>query len=136
MAFVVDCSVSLAWYLEDETSAYADTVLARLEFERAFVPTLWTLEVANGLRNAVRSRRLSLRGLERAVELVLKTPVNLVHFEVTDVVTRILNLASEQELAAYDAAYLHLAIREGLPLATLDTDLRNAAARLGVELVA
>lgn len=135
MPFVVDASVSLAWYLEDETSAYADRVLERLSEDDALVPAIWIIEIANGLLVAERRRRVSAAGVSSAVERLLDLPVSVREAPFESALSSILNLARAHRLTAYDAAYLDLAMREGAPLATQDEDLRAAAARVGVEVL-
>lgn len=135
MPFVLDTSVSLAWHFEDEVSEYADRVLDMLGRDTAIVPGLWPIEVANGLANGERRRRLDEARLTRAVELCLQLPITVHEVPLDLALQAVLNLAREQGLSAYDAAYLELAMREGLPLATQDDDLRAAAARVGVPLI-
>src|SRR6266545_904811 len=135
MPFVLDTSVSLAWHFEDEVSEYAEKVLDMLGSDTAIVPSLWPMEVANGLVNGERRRRLDEARLTRAVELCLQLPITVQEVPLDLALQAILNLAREQGLTAYDAAYLDLAMRQGLPLATQDDDLRAAAVRVGVPLV-
>jgi len=135
MPFVLDTSVSLAWHFEDEVSEYAEKVLDMLGSDTAIVPSLWPMEVANGLVNGERRRRLDEARLTRAVELCLQLPITVQEVPLDLALQAILNLAREQGLTAYDAAYLDLAMRQGLPLATQDDDLRAAAVRVGVSLI-
>jgi predicted nucleic acid-binding protein len=116
-------------------SDYADAVLARLEDDTAVVPSLWPLEVANGLVSAERRRRLTAAGLARAVELSLALPIDVQAVPVDLALVAVLELARRHGLTAYDAAYLDLAMRQGLPLATEDAALRGAAGRVGVSLL-
>ncbi len=134
MPLVLDASVALPWHFEDETSEYAEHVLDRLETDAAIVPALWPLEMANGLTVAERRGRLSPAKLARAVELSLDLPVLVDEVSTHLALGPVLELARSQELSAYDAAYLELAMREGIPLATQDEDLRAAAGRVGVPL--
>jgi predicted nucleic acid-binding protein len=132
MSFVIDASVTLAWLFEDEVSEYADRVVARLRSDSAITPTLWTLEVANGLFGAEQRRRLSVQKIVGAVQLCLQLPVSVIDTPPERALGSVLDLARSQKLTVYDAAYLDLAMREGLPLATLDEDLKAAARRVGV----
>ncbi len=129
--FVLDCSVSAAWCLSDESSEAAEKILYRLAGEEAVVTPLWIAEMANVLVMAERRGRITPADASRAVELVLSLPIQV---EFADL--RTLNasrlLAREYELSAYDASYLELAQREGLPLATMDRTLSMAARRCGV----
>jgi predicted nucleic acid-binding protein len=132
---VVDASVVLAWQFEDEVSEYADRALDLVSQEGAAVPSVWPVEVANGLYVAERRGRLSAAKLARAVELIEELPVFVRDIALAEVLGPVLDLARAHGLTAYDASYLELAMREGLPLATQDDDMRAAAARAGVPLV-
>lgn len=135
MPFVVDASVALAWHFEDEASEYADRILERLRDDRAAVPPVWALEVANALVVAERRGRLSPARVARAVELFSELPISVYDLSVSPALDAVRALARAHGLSAYDAAYLELAIREGLPLATQDRALRAAAETVGVPLV-
>ena len=135
MPFVVDASVVLAWHFEDEVSEYADGVLERLRGDQAIVPGVWPLEVANGLVIAERRKRLTAAKLAGAVDATQSLDVSVHETGLEIVLGRVLDLARAQRLSVYDAAYLELAMREGLPLATEDAALRTAATRVGVALV-
>ncbi|MFB3920370.1 MAG: type II toxin-antitoxin system VapC family toxin [Terriglobia bacterium] len=135
--FVLDASVALRWVLSNPVPAYARRV-RRLMFDgaRAVVPALWHLEMANGLAVAERRGILSTPDADQAldsIELLLgqamETDTALVP------VRQALVTARTFQLSAYDASYLDVARHERLPLATLDEDLRAAAARAGVALI-
>ncbi len=133
--FVVDASVTLAWCFADESSAYADTILDRLEQEEAVVPAIWPLEVANGLRTAERRGRLEAAELPRIRELLGALPVTIEAIELAAALGEVLEAARSLDLTTYDAAYLTLAVRRGLPLATVDDGLKRACGRARVGLV-
>ena len=133
--FVVDASVTLAWCFSDEASESADRVLGRLEHEGALAPAIWPLEVANGLRTAERRGRLDLADVSLVRDLVTSLPVEVVAVPLGDALGSVSELARQLDLTAYDAAYLALAARRGVPLATADDRLREACLRAGVELV-
>ena len=135
MPFVIDASVTLAWYFEDEEHSYAHRVLGLLDGQGAVVPGIWCLEVANGLAVAERRGRLSTADVSRVVSLLLGLPITVEDTTASRALGPVLELAREQGLSAYDAGYLELAMREGLPLITQDADLREASARAGVPLV-
>jgi len=135
MPFVIDASVTLAWYFEDEEHSYAHRVLGLLDGEGAVVPGIWCLEVANGLAVAERRGRLSTADVSRVVSLLLGLPITVEDTTASRALGRVLELAREQGLSAYDATYLELAMQQGLSLATQDAALREAAARAGVPLV-
>jgi predicted nucleic acid-binding protein len=132
--FVLDASVTLAWCFDDEGSAYAVQVLETLRSSEAVVASLWPLEVANGLLVAERRGRIDDAGSAGFMELLLALPIAM------DAGTRSRTLRSAhgvgraRALSAYDAAYLELALRRGVPLATLDGRLREAAEAEGVPL--
>ena len=135
MPFVLDASLALAWHFEDEVSEYADRVLDRLEEDQAVVPSLWALEIANALVVAERRGRLSPADVARAAELFLEVPISFHEVAPQSVLGPVLDLARAHGITAYDAAYLELAMREGLPIATQDKALRTAAEQVGVLLV-
>jgi len=135
MPFVLDASLALAWHFEDEISEYADRVLDRLGEDPAVVPSLWALEIANALVVAERRGRLSPAGVARAAELFLEVPISIHEVAPQSALGPVLDLARTHGMTTYDAAYLELAMREGLPLATEDEALRAAAERVGVPLL-
>ena len=133
MPFVVDASVTLAWCFEDEASPQTEAILDLLSDDSAVVPSLWELEVSNVLLLGERRRRLSESQTARFVALLGQLPI-LVDSANVDM-EAVLAVGRHHGLTAYDAAYLVLAEREGVPLATLDTKLRNAARAVGVQLI-
>lgn len=135
MPFVVDASLAFAWPFDDEISEYAERVLDRLREETSLVPCIWSLEVANALLVAERRGRLSSAGVARAVELFQELPLYVYEVGAQVALGAVLALARSHGLTAYDAAYLELAMREGVPLATQDGALRAAAERADVPLV-
>jgi predicted nucleic acid-binding protein len=135
VTFVIDASVALAWCFADEQSDRADGWLSRLASGHAVAPAIWPLEVANGLRNAERRGRLGPGEFSEASTLLLSLPVRVEAVSTVDALGDVADLARRLDLSAYDAAYVALASRRGLPLATLDGRLREAGARAGVELL-
>ena len=135
MTFVVDASVTLAWCFEDELSQHADQVLDRLTREDAVAPSIWPLEVANGLRSAERRNRLAAGELPGLRQLLTALPIRVEPASLDGALSEVLETARALELTAYDATYLDLAVRRGLPLATIDERLRDAAGRAGIELL-
>lgn len=133
--FVLDASVALAWCFEDEKSAEAVEVLERLREGTAYVPALWFLEVGNALLSAERRGRLTPTETAYFLELLRGLPVQWEEATPSHVWGEILSLARAYHLSAYDASYLDLAIRRGVPLATLDESLRQAAKQCGVEIL-
>jgi len=132
---VLDCSIAAAWFFEDETSPLADHVLGSLVTHEAVVPSLWALELANVLVLAERTERVTTAKTEQFLARLAELPIALDHRGAERGFTSVLALARLYGLTAYDAAYLELALREGLPLATLDQPLSEAASKAGVALV-
>jgi predicted nucleic acid-binding protein len=132
--FVLDCSVSAAWCLADESSEAAETILYRLASAEALVPPIWIAEMANVLLVAERKKRITHADAARAVQVVMSLPIRIDSADL-----RTLNawrlLAREYDVSAYDASYLELAQREGLPLATMDHALSLAARKCGVSVL-
>jgi predicted nucleic acid-binding protein len=130
MAVVFDCSVTLAWFLKDERTAFTDTAFELLETEECWVPHLWRLEFPNALLFAERKKRLGreqrLEILDNAGQLFLRTDQTLPDMRSLSA------LAERRGLTVYDASYLELALRSGFDLITLDRDLADAAAAEGV----
>lgn len=135
MNFVLDASVTLAWLFEDESDAATDGLLERLESETALVPDLWLYEVANVLIVGERRSRLTETQSRRFLALLADLPIRVMEAGRSSLWSGALPLAREHSLSVYDAAYLDLAMQEGLPLATRDKALGQAARRAGVELL-
>jgi predicted nucleic acid-binding protein len=133
--FVVDASVALAWCFDDEASGTADEVLDRLEHDEAIAPAIWPLEVANGLRTAERRGRLDLADVARVRDLLQSLPIEVEVVDLRLALGEVAEIARSLELTAYDAAYLALAARRGLALASVDDRLRRAATTAGVPLI-
>lgn len=133
MQCVLDSSVALAWALPDESSPAADRLLASLPKGSVFwVPALWWYEVTNALVAARRRRRLAEADRARIVEIFGMLPVRTDGLLDAHLVWRLFALADAHAISAYDAAYLELAQRRGLGLATLDRRLITASAKVGV----
>ena len=135
MTIVIDASVTLPWYFQDEATASSEALLDKVVASGAVVPAHWKLEIANAFRTALRKGRidrdyrdLSLQDLSELVILVDDETVR--HAWGTT-----LALADKHSLTPYDAAYLELALRRNLPLATLDKALQAAAATERVEVL-
>jgi predicted nucleic acid-binding protein len=133
--FVVDAAVTLAWCFADEASELADRVLDRLERDEALAPAIWPLEVANGLRTAEGLGRLDLADVAHVRDLLTALPVQVESVPLDTALGEVAELARQLDLTAYDAAYLALAARRGLALATVDDRLKRACELAGVELV-
>ena len=132
---VLDASVALAWCFEDETTPATLKVLQILAVEVASVPAIWPIEVANVLALAERRRRITPAESAEFIGRLEGLAIEVDAGTLSRAFTRILDLAREERLTAYDAAYLELAMRLGVPLATKDGPLSAAAMRLGVTVV-
>ena len=130
---VVDASVALAWALPDELSAYADVVLARAEDEALVVPELWPREVANGLAIAFLRQRITIAEEKAFIDGLSRLTIRVERTGALDTIRNGAAAARLYGLTAYDAAYVALAAREGLELATLDVRMREAALKNGVK---
>ncbi len=130
--FVADNSVVMAWCFEDEASRYADLVLDSLETADAVVPAIWPLEVGNVLLVAERKKRLSEAEIVRFLGLIGNLPIVVEQEAPERMLGEIVVLAREHRLSTYDASYLDLAMRRGLPIATQDTSLAKAAKKCRV----
>lgn len=133
--FVLDASVALSWCFEDEADAEGDAVLRRLVAGRAAVPTVWALEVANVLLGAERRGRITPAGSARFLALLDALPIDVDAHTPVRAGREILTLARAHGLSSYDASYLELAARSGIPIATRDRPLRDAARTLGLGLL-
>ncbi len=135
--FVLDASVTLAWCFEDETSAYSDAVLNRVAEGEAVAPAIWTLEVANAVLQAELARRITMARAAQFLDRVAELPIQI-DAECTvrsSTFKDIFTLGRQHRLAVYDAAYLELAVRERLSIATLDRALARAAGSIGVKVL-
>ena len=135
MAFVLDTSVTVAWCFLDEATPMTIALMDRLNNEIALVPNIWTLEVVNVLLGAQKRNRLTYADIVRFLELLKETNIEIDHETAERSFLEIMNLAHSEDLTSYDAAYLELAMRKGIALATKDKQLQQAASRLGVELL-
>jgi predicted nucleic acid-binding protein len=125
----------MAWCFESETSPYSEGILERVRDEGAITSSVWPLEVANTLLVAERSGRSSAEHSLGFSRLLAELPIRVVAAQAADIVEVVLALGREYGLSAYDATYLRLAMKEGLPLSTLDKRLTRACGRAGVALV-
>ena len=133
MALVLDASITACWAFQDEDHPDARLAFHQMRSEEAVVPCLWWFEVRNIL--VVNERRRRIAESETAAFLLSRSRLRI-RIDRTPDESAILRLARTHRLSVYDAAYLELAQREGLPLATLDADLKKAAAGERVALMA
>lgn len=128
--FIVDASASLPWCFEDEATTWTDELLDRLKTEdRIVVPAHWLMEMTNGMLTAVRRKRVAIERVHAFLDAITALPITVEAALKPAQAQSILALSEKHGLTVYDAIYLDLAIRRGLPLATLDSALRKAAHR-------
>ena len=131
--FVLDSSVTMAWFFDDEATAATDELLDELNQDgRAVVAAHWALEIGNTLLMAERRKRTSVADSSHFLAILDAMPIETDTETVARAVGATLALARTHGLTLYDSAYLELAMRLSLPLATLDKDLRAAAKKTGV----
>lgn len=132
---VVDCSVAASWCLQDEASAATDAILERVRDEGGLAPALWNWEIANVLAVAVRRGRMKAADAAANLADLALLPITLDADAPARAWRETFLLAQAHKLTVYDAAYLELALRTGLELASKDAELLNAARALGVKVV-
>ncbi len=133
MSFVLDNSVALAWCFEDEQTPAIMELLDRVAETGARAPLLWPLEALNGLLVAERRRRLDAARRSMLATFLRDLPVALDMNTADQAWEATAHLAERFRLTIYDAAYLELAQRRRLPLASLDHDLRAAAVAMNID---
>lgn len=134
-AFIIDCSITMAWCFSDEATAAVSKLQDRLERETALVPAHWFLEVTNVLAMAEKRKRISPAKTAAFLELLAEMDIEVDEEATRRAFEHLLPLCRSIGLTAYDAVYLDLALRRGLPLASLDDDLCAAARQLGIEIL-
>jgi predicted nucleic acid-binding protein len=135
VSLVIDSSVALTWCFEDEASPQSDALFERVRDDGAVVPALWHLELANVLLQAEKRGRITTSDVATRLELISELPIAIDHETAARAWREILTLARTEGLTTYDAAYLEVAIRRGLPLSTRDDALIGAAHRIGVAIL-
>jgi len=131
---VIDASSVLTWCFEDEGGPEADALIERVAADGAAAPGSWSLEVANGLVMGERRGRIKPAESAAFIAMIEELPIVADRATGARALHETMSLAREHGLTAYDAAYLELAMRMGLPLATGDRRLGAAAQRAGVAL--
>jgi predicted nucleic acid-binding protein len=131
----LDCSMAMAWCFADEATPATLEIQDRLIAEAAIVPTHWFLEVTNVLAHAEKRRRITLEGSRQFLELLSALEIQVDEETGRRAFEHLLPLCREHGLTSYDAAYLDLAIRRQLPLASLDEPLRAAVSSLGLQVL-
>ncbi len=135
MSFVLDCSAALPWVFGDEACTATDGLLKEMvDGRKAWVPAIWPLEVGNVLLGALRKKRIDQAGIEAFVSLLRNLEITADPEALSRSWDKTLDLALRHGLSTYDAAYLEIALRRGLPLATRDKALITACREAGVKL--
>jgi predicted nucleic acid-binding protein len=132
MAFVLDCSVTLSWLLPDERVAATDALVDELERTTAVAPAIWPYEVANALLLAQRRARIDDDDMTLLRRALAALPIEVEAVASNHVLSAVSDLGRRLDITSYDAAYVELAVRRRLSLATLDARLRKACVALKV----
>jgi predicted nucleic acid-binding protein len=132
VSLVIDASLTLSWYFEDERTPAIDAVLDQVAANGAVAPSLWRLEVANGLQTAIRRKRIDRAFRDQALRQLGLLPITVDRETDMHAWSSMLSFSDQFDLTIYDAAYLELAHRLGLPLASLDEKLNAASHALGI----
>ena len=133
MPFVLDNSVVSGWFIQSQATPFSEAVAVRLQDDRAVVPALWELEFCNVLRTLCLRKAMTAQAAQAVIAQVVSLPIDVDRHPVLP--SELLALALRFGLTAYDAAYLELALRLQLPIATLDAPLHDAALASGVGVV-
>jgi predicted nucleic acid-binding protein len=129
-AFVLDCSVTISWFMPDESSDL--DFLNQVAEKGAIVPSLWSLEIGNVLLIAERKKRITLEQRQKALHILTELPIIVDTMTANHAWLETIELAERYDLTLYDASYLELSLRRSLPLATFDKSLKKAADLSGV----
>jgi predicted nucleic acid-binding protein len=136
VSFVLDNSVMMRWFFGDgkpQQLAFAGTVLDAMKQDGAFVPVTWGLEVANVIARAEAKGLVTEARSGAFLEMLQGVDIEVDTATFARALSDTLQLARRYKLSAYDASYLELALRLGMPLTTLDEDLLKAAKKAGVK---
>ncbi|MFT3878819.1 MAG: type II toxin-antitoxin system VapC family toxin [Gemmatales bacterium] len=133
--FIIDCSMTMAWFFPDEATTATQEIQDRLVNEAVLVPSLWFLEVTNVLAMAEKRKRTTPKDATQFLQLLQKFDIQAEESWQQCAFDHILPLCRKHGLTTYDASYLDLALCSQLPLASLDIDLKKAAKTLGIPLL-
>ena len=134
MMFVLDNSVVTGWYLLAQATDYSELIGIKLQQNRALVPPLWQMELANVLKTACTRGKLQITQARQILDTLGQLPIE-VDSGLVPGQRQLFELAMRYSLSSYDATYLELAMRHGLPIATQDVQLRQAAIEAGLDVV-
>lgn len=132
--FVLDCSLTMTWLFEDEQTDFSINILEKLKTHKAIVPTIWALEVANVVLLSKEKKRISATKAVSFMDALSLLPIYFDDSTSTRAMHSVFTLAENLQLTIYDAAYLELAMREKIPLYSLDQDLIKAAHKTHVKI--
>jgi predicted nucleic acid-binding protein len=135
--FVLDNNVTMAWCFTEEATEFTKTLLNRLSnlTDSAIVPVLWLYEVVNVVELAFRKGRITSEKADAFLDSLADLPIVVENPSRAQVTVTVRALAGQHRLTSYDAAYLELAIRHKLPIASLDAALLKAASAAGVDTI-
>lgn len=133
--YVLDCSVAMTWFFADEYTASTNALKEMFREGAVIVPTIWPLEVANVLWSTERQKRIKPYQSEKIKHLIQKLPIEVDNHLESDPLGNTLELAREYDISVYDASYMDLSLRLGIPLASLDNKLRTAATSAGIPIL-
>ncbi len=132
---IADVSIVLAWLYEESQTSQALDVLPLIETNGLLVPALWWTELENGLVIGERRARNTTDQSAAFLEIVRSLPIRTDDMPPHQTCDRILAIARQHQLTAYDATYVELAVRESAALATFDTAIRRCAPQLGLSIL-
>lgn len=135
MSLIIDASLTMTWYFEDEATQASKDLLDSVARDGAVAPPLWRIEVANAFQSGIRRKRIDVAYRDASLADLGRLPISIDADTDAHVWTTTLRLSDRYALTIYDACYLELAQRRNLPLATLDQELRAAAHALGLPLL-
>jgi predicted nucleic acid-binding protein len=130
--FVLDSSVTLSWVFKDEAAPETDALELQARDYGAVIPSLWYVEIGNALLMAEKQKRITREDAKFHIKVITSLPLEPDRENLHYIMEKTLSLARAHDLTTYDAAYLELALRHDIPLATKNKDLRVAAGKLGV----
>jgi predicted nucleic acid-binding protein len=135
VSFVIDASVAISWLFADEQTPLSMNLLQRVSGTGAVVPSLWRLEIASALQTSIKRKRIDATYRDSAIQKLLSLPIEIDPDTNDYAWTSTLRLADIHRITVYDASYLELSLRRGLPLATRDDQLAAAAGSAGAILL-
>lgn len=135
MDYVLDASVAATWLLPDERKPETDVLLEMVQNVQVWVPVIWPTEIANVLGQNIRRKRISHHEKSMALKFLQGLALNVDDVSLYAAWHAADHLVQEYGITHYDATYLELAVRRKIPLATLDMDLRRAAAKAKVKVL-